>query len=69
QQLEFRCVRSTNNETRVERNRLQVRQHYALIVKILERIVRGFCILFFFAKYLVGFIVFSFTFGHKIPYP
>ena len=26
QQLEFRCVRSTNNEAPVERNRLQVRQ-------------------------------------------
>jgi hypothetical protein len=31
-------VRSTNNETRVERNRLQVRQHYGVIEKFLDEI-------------------------------
>ncbi len=33
QQLEFRWVRSTNNETPVERNRSTCRQHYGVIVK------------------------------------
>jgi hypothetical protein len=34
-------VRSTNNETPVERNRSTCRQHYGVIVKILERKSRG----------------------------
>jgi hypothetical protein len=62
-------VRSTNNETRVERNRLQVRQRYGLIVKFLERITRGKRASFFWSGFKGGFIVFSFTSGYKMPYP
>ena len=47
QQLEIRCVRSTNNETRVERNRSTCRQHYGVVVKFGEPIARGFSVLFF----------------------
>ena len=35
---------STNNETPIERNQLQILQNYALIVKIFERISRGFIV-------------------------
>ena len=35
-------MRSTNNETRVERNRSTCRQHYGVIVKFGEPIARGF---------------------------
>ena len=37
QQLGFRCVRSTNNETRVERNRLQILQYYEVTEKFLKK--------------------------------
>ena len=35
---------STNNETPIERNELQILQNYALILKIFERISRGFIV-------------------------
>ena len=46
QQLKFRCVRSTNNETRVERNR-STSIPYGVFDKQMRRISRGYCASFF----------------------
>jgi hypothetical protein len=65
-------VRSTNNETPVERKLRELFQHYGFIVKFLEDISREQDVLFFWHSFLanfVGFIVFSFTLGHNFPYP
>jgi hypothetical protein len=59
-------ARSTNNETPVERNRFHL-QAYALIVKKLERISRGFMVPLF---GVVSLLFFAFGhFGHKTLLP
>ena len=40
-----------------------------LYEKKLEELIGGSSILFFLPRILVGFFVFSFTFGHTCPYP
>jgi hypothetical protein len=62
-------VRSTNNETRVERNRLQVRQHYGVIEKFLERNSAGFSILFFCAVKSRWFLRVFLHFWTHVPLP
>ena len=49
QQLGFRCVRRTNNEACVERNRLHAVNTYGVIVKRFEEYREDLIILFFYA--------------------
>ena len=69
QQLGFRWAWKANNETRVGRNRLHAVNTYGVIDKLFEWITRGLSVLFFCGVKSRWFLVFSFTFGHKFPYP
>jgi hypothetical protein len=49
-QLEFRCVRSTNNETPVERNRLYVLQLWSYRKVLIENYKRQVSLFFFWSE-------------------
>ena len=57
-------MRSKNKETRVERNPLRF-CNYGFFDKWVIRILRGYCSSFFWKKFLLVFLVFSFTFRHS----
>ena len=67
-QLEFRCVRSTNNETPVERNRLYVLQLWSYRKVLIENYKRQVSLFFFLERITLGFIVFSFTLTFLKPF-